>query len=148
VNLKTFSRKGGKASSERKTRANRAKAVAYWKAVRSGEAVPPRRYRKPPSAGEIGERLAPYCRQHGIVQLEIFGSVARNEAGPRSDVDLMATFRSNPGLAFFGMEEEMRELLGVPVHLLSRASVETMSNPHRRDSILADARPIFDVRAR
>src|ERR1700692_3052914 len=138
--LKTFSRKGGQARSARKTQANRAKATAYWKAVREGLAEPPRRYRKPPAVDEIRRKLAPYCRRHGIIQLEIFGSSARGEAGRRSDVDLIATFHPNPGLGFFAMEEEMGGILGFPVHLLTRESVEAMSNPYRRESILADAR--------
>jgi uncharacterized protein len=145
--LKTFSRKGGKARSERKTRANRAKAAAYWKAVRAGHAVPPRRYRKPPSEAEIRRKLAPYCRQHGITQLELFGSTARGEAVPGSDLDLIASFHLNPGLGFFAMEEEMSRILGVPVHLLTRESVETMSNPYRCDSILADARVIYHAQS-
>src|ERR1700678_275275 len=124
---RTFSRKGGEARSARKTQANRA------------QAAPPRRYRKPPAVDEIRRKLAPYCRRHGITQLEIFGSTARGEAGRRSDVDLIATYRLNPGLAFFAMEEEMSRILGVPVHLLTRESVEAMSNPYRQKSILSDA---------
>ena len=145
---RTFSRKGGQARSPRKTKANRAKASAYWEAVREGHAAPPRRYRKPPGEDVIREKLAPFCRRHGISQLEIFGSIARGEANRRSDVDLIATFHDNPGLGFFGMEEEMGAILGIPVHLLTRESVETMSNPYRRDSILADARVIYHAQAR
>ena len=37
----------------------------------------------------------------------------------------------------------MSELVGVPVHLLTRETVEQMTNPFRRDSILADAREIY-----
>ena len=37
----------------------------------------------------------------------------------------------------------MVAILGVPVHLLTRESVEQMSNPYRRSSILADARDIY-----
>lgn len=139
----TFSRLGGKARSARKTKANRAKAVAYWKAVRSGLAPAPRRHRKPPTESEIREKLAPYCRRHGITQLELFGSTARGEAGRGSDVDLIASFRSNPGLDFFAMEEKMTELLGVPVHLLTADSARELPNPHRRKSILQDARVIY-----
>jgi hypothetical protein len=142
---RTFSRLGGKARSARKTQANRAKATAYWKAVRSGLAEAPRRYRKPPAVDEIRRKLASYCRRHGITQLEIFGSSARGEATRRSDVDLIATFQDNPGLGFFAMQEEMGAILGVPVHLLTRESVETMSNPYRQKSILSDARVIYHV---
>jgi predicted nucleotidyltransferase len=146
--LKTFSRMGGQVRSARKTVANRAKAVAYWQKVRLGRAAPPRRYRKPPAIEEIQRKLVPYCRRHGITQLELFGSSARGEAGRKSDVDLIATFRANPGLGFFAMEEEMSGILGVPVHLLTRESIETMTNPYRRDSILADARVIYHAQVR
>jgi len=140
---RTFSRKGGQARSTRKTRANRAKATAYWKAVRAGQATPPRRYRKPPTADEIRRKLASYCHRNGIIQLDLFGSSARGEAGPQSDVDLIATFHRNPGLSFFAMEEDMSGILGVPVHLLTSESVKSMSNPFRRNSILAEARVIY-----
>jgi uncharacterized protein len=143
MNHATFSKKGGKARSPAKTAANRAKAVAYWDAVRAGERVAPRRPRVPPPPAIVAEKLAPYCRQVGIIRLEAFGSAARGEARRGSDVDLIATFAHNPGLRFFAIEEEMASILGVPVHLLTRDSVEQMSNPYRRASILADARIIF-----
>jgi predicted nucleotidyltransferase len=91
----------------------------------------------------ITKLLAPYCQQVGITCLEVFGSTARNEATRCSDVDLLATFGSNPGLRFFTMAGEMTAILGVPVHLLTRDAVETMSNPYRRESILADAKVIY-----
>lgn len=138
-----FSRKGGRARSPAKTKANRAKARAYWKAVRSGELPAPRRPRLPPSPEAVGQMLADYCRQAGITRLEAFGSAAQGEAKRGSDVDLVATFAGNPGLRFFTMEGEMAAILGVPVHLLSRDSVEQMSNPYRRASILAEAKVIF-----
>jgi predicted nucleotidyltransferase len=144
VNHATFSRKGGKVRSAAKTAANRAKAVAYWNAVRTGEKPAPRRLRTPPAPETVARLLADYCRQAGITRLEAFGSTARGDARRGSDVDLMATLARNPGLRFFAMEEEMAAILGAPVHLLTRESVEQMSNPYRRESILADARVIFN----
>jgi uncharacterized protein len=141
---KTFSRRGGKARSPAKTAANRAKAAAYWKAVRKGDLPMPRRPRVPPESEAISRMLAGYCRRNGIRRLEIFGSAARGDARRGSDVDLLVSFSRNPGLRFFLMEEEMADILGVPVHLLTRDSVMQMSNPFRRDSILADARVVFD----
>ena len=98
----------------------------------------------PPSPEIIADLLAAYCRQAGITRLEIFGSMARGEAQRGSDVDLLATFADNPGLRFFTMEDEMAAILGVPVHLLTRDSVEQMTNPYRRESILADAKVIYN----
>jgi predicted nucleotidyltransferase len=143
VNHATFSRKGGRVRSAAKTAANRAKAVAFWNAVRSGEKPVPRRLRTPPAPEAVGTLLADYCRQAGITRLEAFGSTARGEARLGSDVDLLATFAGNPGLRFFTMADEMSAILGVPVHLLTRESVEQMTNPYRRQSILADAREIY-----
>lgn len=143
MNHATFSRKGGKVRSPAKTAANRAKAAAFWNAVRTGDKPAPRRSRTPPAPEAVANLLADYCRQAGITRLEAFGSTARGEAKRGSDVDLLATFASNPGLRFFTMEDEMAAILGVPVHLLTRDSVEQMSNPYRRESILADARVIY-----
>ena len=143
MNHTAFSRKGGQARSAAKTIANRAKAAAYWNAVRSGERPAPRRLRLPPSPDTIAQMLAAYCQTAGIIRLEAFGSTVRGEARRGSDVDLLATFGRNPGLRFFSMEDEMTEILGVPVHLLTRDSVEQMSNPYRRESILADAKIIY-----
>ncbi len=143
MNHTTFSRKGGQVRSLAKTAANRAKAAAFWNAVRTGEKPAPRRLRTPPAPEAVAKLLADYCLQTGITRLEAFGSTARGEAKRGSDVDLLATFAHNPGLRFFTMEEEMAAILGVPVHLLTRDSVEQMSNPYRRQSILADAKVIY-----
>jgi predicted nucleotidyltransferase len=143
MNHATFSRKGGKIRSPAKTAANRAKAVAYWNAVRTGAKPAPHRLRTPPTLEAVANLLAEYYRQAGITRLEAFGSTVRGEAKRGSDVDLLATFAGNPGLRFYTMEEEMAAILGAPVHLLTRDSVEQMTNPYRRESILADARVIY-----
>jgi len=143
MNHTTFSRKGGRARSEAKTLANRAKAAAFWNAVRTGERPSPRRPRIPPTPETIAALLADYCRQTGITRLEIFGSLARGEARRGSDVDLLVTFADTPGARFFTMEEEMTALVGALVHVLTRDSVEQMTNPYRRDAILTDAREIY-----
>lgn len=143
MNHATFSQKGGRVRSPAKTAANRAKAVAYWNAVRTGEKPAPRRLRMPPAPEVVAKLLTDYCRQAGITRLEAFGSTARGEARRGSDVDLLATFATIPGLRFFTMEEDMAKILGVSVHLLTRDSVEQMSNPYRRQSILADAKVIY-----
>ncbi len=143
MNHIAFSRKGGRARSGAKTAANRSKAKAYWNAVRAGLKEAPRRPRVPPSLDALPKLLSAYCRQEGIVRLEAFGSTARGDARRGSDVDLVATFSGNPGLRFFTMEEEMSALLGARVHLLTRDSVDAMTNPFRRESILANAKEIF-----
>lgn len=57
----------------------------------------------------------------GVARLSLFGSVARGEAGPDSDVDVAAEFdRSRPfGLfQFVELEARLAEMLGVKVDLV------------------------------
>jgi uncharacterized protein len=113
----------------------------------SAKALDQGRISAAPSPEAIGRRLADYCREAGIIRLKVFGSVARGEATAGSDVDLLATFASNPGLRFFAMAEEITAILGARVHLLTRDAVENLTNPYRRAAILAEATTVFPVDA-
>jgi hypothetical protein len=65
-------------------------------------------------------------RAAGIVHLSLFGSVARGEASPESDVDLMAHFDPSRRLTLIHMvdlENRLKELLGVKVDLASADSL-------------------------
>ncbi len=95
------------------------------------------------SVDEIVRRLEPYCREHGIIRLEIFGSMARGDMRSGSDVDLIATFRKIPGLHYFSMEKEMTQILGVSVDLLLAEDVEEMTNPYLKVTIQRDRRTIY-----
>lgn len=63
--------------------------------------------------------------RYGVVRLGLFGSVARNEAGPDSDVDLVAEFAPGeaPGLRFFELEDELTALLGAPARIAGLPSM-------------------------
>ena len=63
----------------------------------------------------------PALRQAGIRRLSLFGSVARNQAGPGSDIDLAAEF--DPAakmdlIQLVGLEQELGDLLGRDVQIL------------------------------
>jgi len=38
--------------------------------------------------------LAELCRRYGVKELSLFGSAARGDVGPESDVDIMVEFES------------------------------------------------------
>jgi predicted nucleotidyltransferase len=52
--------------------------------------------------------------RYGVVRLGIFGSVARNEAGRESDLDLIADFLPDAalGFRFFDLEQELSAIAG------------------------------------
>ena len=92
------------------------------------------------------EKLAAFCREHGIKQLAVFGSALRDDFGPESDVDLLIEFEPDriPGLlGLAGMEIELSELLGRDVDLLTREEVESSRNYIRRKSILESTEVVY-----
>jgi len=91
-------------------------------------------------------QLAAFCEKWQIRTLELFGSVLRDDFGPSSDVDVLATFDSNAALSLFDLVEAEAELQGIfgrPVDLLDRTSVERSENWIRRRRILESARMIY-----
>ena len=65
------------------------------------------------------EKITAFCRKHHIRKLALFGSVLRDDFRPDSDVDVLVEFEPGhiPGFGFFGMQEELSELLGRRVDL-------------------------------
>ena len=61
---------------------------------------------------------APRLRTRGITALSLFGSMARGEAGPKSDIDLLIETDPEASLGFFelfALREDLEPLLGRPV---------------------------------
>lgn len=61
-------------------------------------------------------------RAMGVVALSLFGSVARNEAGPGSDVDVAVRLDHGRGIDLLDFAEinlKLRDLLGTKVDLIS-----------------------------
>ncbi len=86
-------------------------------------------------------RLAEVCERYGVVGLSVFGSVARGEARPDSDLDLLYVLAPGRHLGFSinRLEDELAELFARPVDLVSKAAL------HRtiRDDVLAEARELY-----
>lgn len=87
-------------------------------------------------------KLARLCRQYGIKELAVFGSAARGELDPESDVDLMVEFEQGAriGLVKFGsLIEELQELVGRRIDLVTKRGLK----PWVRPQVLRDARVIY-----
>ena len=75
-------------------------------------------------------------RALGVESLSIFGSVARDEAGVESDVDVLMEHR--PGISLFdyaGIQIRLAEILGRPVDLATPDALK----PRIRDRVLSEA---------
>ena len=76
--------------------------------------------------------------QYGVLDLAVFGSVARNEAGPESDVDILVTFEPGmPGgyFQFFNLQENLQARLQARVDLVTVSALKRQL----RERILAEA---------
>lgn len=93
--------------------------------------------------------IAAICRRHGVRELAVFGSVLTEDFRPDSDVDFLVTFQpevSKPWMAeFTELADDLAELLGHPVDVVSRRGVEQGRNWLRKKIILESARTIYDA---
>lgn len=83
-------------------------------------------------------RCAPELRERfGIVELGLFGSVARDEATEASDVDLIVTFAKTPSFTtFMELKHTLEEELGARVDLVTRAGLRPRVRPHVEREVL------------
>jgi uncharacterized protein len=75
---------------------------------------------------------------YGVKHLSIFGSVARDEAGPVSDVDILVEFAKPIGLfGFARLQEYLEQILDARVDLVTEGGLRRQM----RDQILREAIP-------
>jgi predicted nucleotidyltransferase len=85
------------------------------------------------------QEILDVAASHGAHNVRLFGSVARGEARPGSDVDLLVDMDSDRSLLdLVGLGQDLEELLACKVDVLTDASL----HPALRDRILAEARPL------
>ena len=93
-----------------------------------------------PSIGIDGEKLEAFCRKWKITEFALFGSVLREDFGPKSDVDVLVTFGADESwslLDLIGAEQELSELFERKVDLIERRAIEKSENWIRRKAILS-----------
>jgi len=93
------------------------------------------------------EPIAAICRKYDVQELDVFGSVLREDFGPHSDVDFLVRFQNDDAGPWGGkltdLAEEIAELIGRKVDMVSRPAVEESENYLRRRHILGSAKAIY-----
>ena len=87
----------------------------------------------------IKTTVADYFKTQPVLKAWLFGSFSRNEQKPDSDVDIIVLLdKSRPiGLKFFGMRNDLEELLGRKVDLVSEGTLLPFAQESaERDKIL------------
>ena len=84
------------------------------------------------------------CRRYGVAKMSLFGSAARGELRPESDVDLLVEFKPASRTSSFDlvdMQAELSALFGK--RKVDIASPKVLDNPFRRRAILPELRTIY-----
>ena len=59
-----------------------------------------------------------------VRRMALFGSYARGDQKPESDVDILVDIDPSVGLEFVTLAEQIEQLLGLPVELVSRRAIK------------------------
>ena len=90
--------------------------------------------------------FAGICRKYGVKKMSLFGSAARGEMRPDSDVDLLVEFKRSSKTTYFDfvhLQDELSPLFAKrDVHL---AGPEILKNPFRRKTILPDLKTLYEA---
>jgi uncharacterized protein len=95
------------------------------------------------SIGEVlrerRDEILRIAARHGAHNVRVFGSVARGEAGPESDIDLLVDIGSRTSSWFpIGLIDDLEQLLGRKVDVLTDGGV----SPYLREQIYREAVPL------
>jgi predicted nucleotidyltransferase len=69
----------------------------------------------------------PELKAAGVVRLSLFGSTARDAAGPESDIDLLAAFDEARPLSLLDViriENQLADLFGRPIDLIEEGTLK------------------------
>ncbi|HLA96398.1 MAG TPA: nucleotidyltransferase family protein [Pyrinomonadaceae bacterium] len=86
------------------------------------------------------EKIIEICKRNDISYCALFGSFARGEADETSDIDLLVKFSRPVGWKFYGIAEDLQEILGRNVDL----ATEPMLNRYIRANVLRDLQVIYE----
>lgn len=85
------------------------------------------------------EEIRRIAARHGATNVRLFGSVARGEAQPESDVDLLVDVAAQTSSWFpIGLVLDLEELLGRRVEIVTERAL----NKDFRESVLREAMPL------
>lgn len=86
--------------------------------------------------------LASLCSKYNVRELALFGSAARQESRPESDIDLLVSFEDGVPVTLFTLIElqaELSALFARPVDLVPKNGLK----PSLRADVLSEARVLY-----
>lgn len=88
----------------------------------------------------IYHKIVEYLIKQGVVKVAIFGSYARNEEKPESDIDVLVSFSETKSLLELArIERKLSEIVGIKLNI----TTENALNPYIKDEVLEEMKEIY-----
>lgn len=95
------------------------------------------------------DRIKEFCKKWKVKELSLFGSVLTDLFNRDSDIDVLVSFDDSSQHTLFDlvrMENELKQIFGCDVDLVSRRGLESSRNYIRKNEIINSAEPIYAAR--
>lgn len=90
---------------------------------------------------EVKQKAYPILKQYGVTYAAVFGSIARGEDCPESDVDILVRLGRPTGMiGYMQLVESLEDGLRKKVDLVTEQSL----NKYVRPYVLSDLKPIYE----
>ena len=87
--------------------------------------------------------IEPILKENHVKYAGIFGSRARGDAKPDSDIDILVGFNQPIGLfAFIGLQNKLSEITGKRIDLVTEIAL----SPYIKDKILSELKTVYGRR--
>jgi uncharacterized protein len=82
------------------------------------------------------EKILRITASHGAQNVRVFGSLARGEAGPDSDIDILVELDHGRSLLdIIAIKQDLEDLMGCDVDVVTEAAI----SPYIREQVLKEA---------
>ena len=89
------------------------------------------------------DEIAEYCARQPILRLSVFGSAAKEELRPDSDIDLLVEYMPDAPVGLIAMSGHRLDLIDIVGREVDLCTPNGLSK-YIRDEVLASARPIYE----
>ncbi len=84
-----------------------------------------------------------FCSRHGIIEMQVFGSVLRDDFNENSDIDFLVSFRENSEHTLFDLAKMKIELESIVGRQVNKKTLLKSANHIRRNAILNNTTVIY-----
>ncbi|MBI4262294.1 nucleotidyltransferase family protein [Candidatus Uhrbacteria bacterium] len=78
----------------------------------------------------LQEKIKPVLQRADIQYAGVFGSIARGQATPKSDIDILVKFNGYPTFSrYLQLDQELREVLNIDIDLITEGGVNKFLRP-------------------